>query len=173
MAELMGAFDLVRRRRPEVMLTIAGTPYPDAEPELVRTWAARHGSAVSLIDRYVPLEQLPDVFGKARVVVTPYIAGSQSGVLHLAMTFGRAVVSSDVGELGRTVIDGYTGYVVAAGDVGALADALERVVSDPSEAERLGRAGRTRMLAESGWDTVAATLESQLLSMLGNARGEP
>jgi glycosyltransferase involved in cell wall biosynthesis len=171
MPELMGAFDLVRRRRPEVTLTIAGTPYPDAEPELVRAWAARHGNAVSLLDRYVPLEQLPEVFGKARVVVTPYVAGSQSGVLHLAMTFGRAVVSSDVGELGRTVVDGETGYVVAAGDVEALADALERAVSDPAEADRLGRAGRARMLAEAGWDKVAATLESRLLSLPGNPLG--
>jgi glycosyltransferase involved in cell wall biosynthesis len=165
MPELMAAFDLVRRRRPEVSLTIAGTPYPDAEPEKVRAWAARHGDAVSLIDRYVPLEQLPAVFGKARVVVTPYIAGSQSGVLHLAMSFGRAVVSSDIGELGRTVINGETGYVVTAGDVEALADALERAVSDPDAAARLGHAARRRMLSEAGWDSVAATLESQLLRL--------
>ncbi len=167
MPELMRAFDLVSRRRPEVTLTIAGTPYPDAEPELVRAWAARHGDAVSLIDSYVPLDRLPHVFGEARVVVTPYVAGSQSGVLHLAMSFGRAVVSSDVGELGRTVLDGVTGYVVPAGDIEALADALERAVSDPAAAERLGQAARRRMLTEAGWDRVAATLESQLQSASG------
>jgi glycosyltransferase involved in cell wall biosynthesis len=171
MPELMEAFDLVRRRRPQAMLTIAGTPYPDAEPDSIRAWAARHGDAVSLIDHYVPLEQLPAVFGKARVVVTPYVAGSQSGVVHLAMSFGRAVVSSDIGELGTTVLNGETGYVVAAGDVGALAGALERAVSDPATAARLGRAARARMLTDAGWDKVAATLESQLLSAHGNPLG--
>jgi glycosyltransferase involved in cell wall biosynthesis len=166
MPELMQAFDTVRRRRPEVTLTIAGTPYPDAEPERVRAWAARHGDAVSLIDRYVPLEQVPDLFMEARVVVTPYVAGSQSGVVHLAMSFGRAVVSSDVGELGRTVVHAETGYVVPAGDVDALAEALERLVSDPAAAERFGRAARTRMLSEASWDDVAARLESHLVSVV-------
>jgi glycosyltransferase involved in cell wall biosynthesis len=163
--ELMQAFDVLHRRRPEASLTIAGTPYPDAEPDRIRAWAARHGQCVSLIDRYVPLEQVPDLFEAARVVVTPYIAGSQSGVVHLAMSFGRAVVSSDAGELGSTVVDGETGCVVPAGNIEALADALERVVSDPVLARRLGRGARTWVLREASWDRVAAILESHLRSV--------
>ena len=113
-----------------------------------------------MIDSYVPIERLPDVFGPARVVVTPYVAGSQSGVLHLAMSFGRAVVSSDVGELGSTVADGETGRVVPAGDVAALAEALERGVADPKIADR-------RMRSEAGWDRVAAKLELELTGVAG------
>ena len=165
--ELMEAFDQLRERRPEARLTIAGTPYADGRPEAVRAWAREHGEAVSVIDSYVPIERLPDVFGPARVVVTPYVAGSQSGVLHLAMSFGRAVVSSDVGELGSTVADGETGRVVPAGDVAALAEALERVVADPKIADRLGRAARERMRSEAGWDRVAAKLELELTAVAG------
>ena len=39
------------------------------------------------------------MFARARVVATPYVVGYQSGVIHLAMTMGRAVVTSDVGDL--------------------------------------------------------------------------
>lgn len=164
--ELMEAFDLLRRRRPQARLTIAGTPYPDARPETVRSWAQGHGEAVTVIDQYVPLEQLPSIFGSARVVATPYVAGSQSGVLHLAMSFGRAVVTSDTGELGATVIDGDTGRVVPAGDVPALAQALEQVAGDPERAERLGRAGRDWMLSNADWTAVAADLERELEAVL-------
>ncbi|MGH2928713.1 MAG: glycosyltransferase family 4 protein, partial [Solirubrobacteraceae bacterium] len=163
--ELMRAFDRLHERRPAARLTIAGTPYRDADPEAVRAWARGHGDAVTVIDRYVPIEDLPRLFGDARVVATPYVAGSQSGVLHLAMSFGRAVVCSDVGELGATVSDGETGRVVPAGDVEALVGALEAVIGDPAEAERLGRAARAWMLAEAGWDRVAARVEQELQAL--------
>lgn len=165
--ELMRAFDRLRARRPAARLTVAGTPYPDGDPAAVRAWASRHGDAVTLIDRYVPIEWLPRLFGAARVVTTPYVAGSQSGVLHLAMSFGRAVVSSDAGELGATVSDGETGRVVPAGDVTALVDALDEVLGDAGEAERLGRAARRRMLAEAGWDRVAAAIMRELRAAAG------
>jgi D-inositol-3-phosphate glycosyltransferase len=153
---LMRAFELLAERRPDARLTIAGMPaLPDFDPDLVRRWAADMGGRVTIVDRYVPVEEVPDVFGSARVVVTPYLVGYQSGVVHLAQTMGRAVVSSDVGDLGAAVRDGETGRLVPPGDVDALADALEAVVADPALAERLGAEGRRRVTTASSWETVA------------------
>ena len=164
--ELLAAFDLLARRRPAARITIAGTPTPDGDPALVRRWAADRSSQVEVIDHYVPLDAVPGVFARARVVAAPYLAGSQSGVVHLAMTMARAVVASDVGELGQVVADGETGRLVPAGDVEALAAALEEVVSDPALAARLGAEGRKRVLAESGWEHVAERVETALLPLL-------
>jgi glycosyltransferase involved in cell wall biosynthesis len=163
--ELMAAFERLAARRPQVRLTIAGTPFPDAKPQEVRSWASGQGGRVLVIDRYVPLEELRPLFADARVVAAPYVAGSQSGVVHLAMTMGRAVVSSDVGELGTTVVDGETGRVVPAGDVDALADALEELVGDGERSARLGAAGRRRVTEQFGWDTVGAAVERVLLGI--------
>jgi glycosyltransferase involved in cell wall biosynthesis len=160
--ELLAAFDVLARRLPEARLTIAGTPLPDGDPELVRRWAAERPGQVEVIDRYVPLDAVPGVFARARVVAAPYLAGSQSGVVHLAMTMSRAVVASDVGELGQAVVDGETGRVVPAGDIDALADALEELLSDDALATRLGAAGRRRVLADSGWELVAERVEAAL-----------
>lgn len=165
--ELMAAFERLAARRPQVRLTIAGTPFPDAKPREVRSWASRQEGRVLIIDRYVPLEEIPPLFATARVVAAPYIAGSQSGVIHLAMTMGRAVVCSDVGELATTVVDGGTGRVVPAGDIDGLADALEELVSDPERSALFGAAGRRRVTEEFGWDTVAAALERVLLDLPG------
>jgi D-inositol-3-phosphate glycosyltransferase len=163
--ELMAAFERLERRRPAARLTIAGTPSPDGDPDRVRRWAAARPERVEMIDHYVPLDAVPDLFARARVVTTPYIAGSQSGVLHLAMTMARAVVTSDVGELGRTVVDGETGRVVPAGDVEALADALGALVADPVLCARLGAEARRRLLADSGWERVAERVEAELLAL--------
>jgi glycosyltransferase involved in cell wall biosynthesis len=161
---LKEAFDLLAERRPEARLTIAGTPAPaDLDLDPILEWArSRNHGRVEVIDRYVPLEDVPGIFGRARVVATPYLAGWQSGVVHLAMTMGRAVVTSDVGDLGGAVGHGEAGLVVPSGDATALADALERVLSDRELAERLGAEGRRRMTTGSSWDAVAEKVEAAL-----------
>jgi glycosyltransferase involved in cell wall biosynthesis len=160
---LMEAFDLLAARRESTRLTIAGTPSPaDWDPGPMRDWAAGYDGRVEVIDRYVEIEEVPALFGRARVVVTPYLIGYQSGVIHLAMTMARAVVSSDVGDLGTAVRHGETGRLVPPGDPAALADALEAVASDPDLAERLGSEGRARLLEDSSWERVAERVEEAL-----------
>ncbi len=165
---LMEAFDLLVERRQSVRLTIAGRPAPaDLDPDAVRRWAAGHGERVTVIDRYVPIEDVRAIFGQARVVVTPYVVGFQSGVLHVAQTHGRAVVASDVGDLGSAVRDDEAGVLVPPEDPAALADALEQVVSDPELAARLGANGRRRVLELSGWDRVAERVEEAISALNG------
>ncbi len=164
---LMDAFDALAARRPSVQLTIAGKPSrQDIDPDLIRKWAAGHGGRVKVIDHYVPMEEVPSVFAEARVVTTPYFVGYQSGVVHLAMTMGRAVIATDVGDLGSAVVNGETGIVIPPNDVSALADALERVVSDADLAGRMGAAGRRRVLERSGWETVAEKAEEALVASI-------
>ena len=160
---LMAAFDQLVERRPDARLTIAGTPMPnDSDPDVVRAWAAGHGERVRVIDRYVPLEEVRELFASARAVVTAYRTASQSGVVHLAMTMGRAVVATDVGDLAAAVGDGEGGIVIPPQDLPALVDALERVLADRELAERLGRGARERVTAAASWERVAEQAETAL-----------
>jgi glycosyltransferase involved in cell wall biosynthesis len=164
---LMEAFDQVASRRPGARLTVAGMPWPeDWDPAILRRWAAGLNGRVEVIDRYVPIEDVHDVFARARVVVTPYVTGYQSGVIHLGMTMGRAVVTTDVGDLGTAVVDGVTGRVVPPHDARALADALEQIVADPELAKRLGSEGRRRLEAHASWEHVAERVEHELLALV-------
>lgn len=159
---LMQAFDLLLERRPTARLTLAGSPNPqEVDVAAIRSWAAGRPE-IDLSEGYVPLEDVPAVFARARVVALPYLVAFQSGIIHLAMTMGRAVVASDVGDLGAAVADGETGLLVPPDDPEALASALERIVADPSLAERFGAEGRRRVLSDSSWETVAERLEAEL-----------
>ena len=163
---LMEAFDELAARRPGVRLTVAGAPSDaDWDPDVLRRWARSHGDRVEVVDRYVPIEEVPGIFAQARVVATPYVTGYQSGVIHLAMTMGRAVVTSDVGDLGTAVDDAVTGRVVPPQDAGALAAALEDVVADPELAARMGAEGRRRVLDRSSWEHVAERVEAELTAL--------
>jgi glycosyltransferase involved in cell wall biosynthesis len=162
---LMEAFDILAKRRSGARMTIAGSPCPvDLDPDEIRRWAAAHDGRVEIIDRYVPVAEVPHVFAAARAVVTPYLVGYQSGVVHIAMTMARAVVSSAVGDLTSVVVDGETGLTVTPGDAHALAGALEVVLADRGLAERLGAEGHRRLLENSSWETVARRVTESLLA---------
>jgi glycosyltransferase involved in cell wall biosynthesis len=61
-----------------------------------------------------------------------------------AMATGLPVVATDVGGVAESVVHGQTGLLVPAGEVTALAAALERLVDDEQLRRRLGTAGRVR-----------------------------
>ncbi|MGA7704814.1 MAG: glycosyltransferase family 4 protein [Solirubrobacteraceae bacterium] len=165
---LMQAFDELSARMPDARLTIAGpTVSQEGEADRVLAWARQRLGRVETLPGYVPIEDVPALFTRARVVVLPYVTSSQSGVVHLAMTMRRAVVVTDVGALPEAVSDGVSGLVVPPTDPAALAGALQRVLEDPDLAESFGEAGRARALEGSGWATVAEQVETGLRSLSG------
>ncbi len=86
--------------------------------------------------------------------------GLSNAVLE-AMAAGAAVVTTNIGGMAEAVRDGVTGYTVAIGNAGALADRLAALLADPGLCRRMGAAGAAR--AREGF-TIAA--------MAGAIRGE-
>lgn len=63
-----------------------------------------------------------------------------------ALAAGRPVVATRVGGVPDVVREGENGFLVEAGDVDALAERLARLAVDPELRERLGAAGRARVV---------------------------
>jgi len=57
-------------------------------------------------DHNIPFMEVQDYFALADAVVLPYQEGTTSGVLKLALTFGKPVIATDVGDLGETLRQG-------------------------------------------------------------------
>jgi glycosyltransferase involved in cell wall biosynthesis len=81
-------------------------------------------SAVRIVDRYVPNEELGRYFAAADLVVQPYLSVTGSGASQLAYGFDRPVIATEVGSLPKVIDDGVNGRVVPAGDSHALARAV-------------------------------------------------
>lgn len=98
------------------------------------------------------------------VVVTPSVPsrdGRREGipvVLMEAMASGVPVVASRLSGIPELAIDEQTGLLTPPGDAEALADALERLWHDPGLRQRLGKAGRDKVLREFDLHTNAAEL---------------
>jgi glycosyltransferase involved in cell wall biosynthesis len=77
-----------------------------------------------------------------------------------AMAAGRPVVGTDVIGIRDAVRADETGLLVPPADPAALADALDRLLSDEALRRAMGEAGRRRAAEEYHGDRVIATLES-------------
>jgi glycosyltransferase involved in cell wall biosynthesis len=106
----------------------------------------------------LPRDSIDQVWPRLDCVVFParttprWVATAARGALH-AMANGVAVVGSDSGALPEIVGD--TGRIVPEEDVGALAAALRELYADRAECERLGAAGRRRIMDEFSDDAIA------------------
>jgi glycosyltransferase involved in cell wall biosynthesis len=161
---LLESWPAVRAAVPDAELVLAGA-VGGMDLADVRARAERAGG-VDLRPGYVATPDIPALFGSARLVTTPYLRASQSGVAHVAYTFGRPVVATTVGDIPKVVRDDVTGLLVPPGDVAALSAALIALLSDPELAERLGKAGAEQLAAESSWSAVAEKFSAGLSEVI-------
>jgi glycosyltransferase involved in cell wall biosynthesis len=111
-------------REISVQLLIVGEFWQDREPYLKMIRELGLSQNVTVVDRYVPNEEIGLYFAAADVVVLPYADATQSAVISLAYAFDRPVITTDVGGLAEVVKDGETGFVVPPRDHRALAAAM-------------------------------------------------
>ena len=101
----------------------------------------------------VPHEEVPNYLNQMDIYVAASRLDSESfGVAVLeASACGLPVVVSDVGGLPEVVEDGVTGYIVPKENVFATATAIGKFISNPTERDRLGQAGRKLVLEHYVW----------------------
>jgi len=105
-------------------LLIVGEVWEDRKELLDQIKTSPLREKITLVDEYVSDEKVNVYFSAADVVVLPYLRASQSGIAHIAMSFGKPVVVSEVGGLKESMA-GYKGtFFVPPGDVESIRKAV-------------------------------------------------
>jgi starch synthase len=155
---------------PDVQLVLcAGAPdTPEIAAEVSAGVAELTDSRTGVfwVREMLPIGKIREILSAAKVFVCPSVY-EPLGIVNLeAMACGTAVVASDVGGIPEVVDDGVTGSLVhynaddGAGYQARIAKAVNALIADPERAERYGRAGRQRCIAEFSWAQIAQqTLE--------------
>jgi glycosyltransferase involved in cell wall biosynthesis len=108
-----------------------------------------------LHNQFIANEQVAELFNRAKVVVLPYIDGSQSGVLQVAYAFGKPVVATRVGSIEEAVDDDRTGLLVPPRDSQALADAIVELLRNQSKREFMRQQIEQQTATRFAWSTIA------------------
>ena len=91
-------------------------------------------------------KDIPDVMSAFDIFAFPSHAESFGVVLIEAMAMERPVVSTNCDGVLDIVVDGQTGLYVNRRNAHELAEALARLIEDPSLRESMGKAGRCRVV---------------------------
>ena len=140
-----------------IELVLAGDGEMRAEVE--RTIDALAIRASVRITGWIDSRQVRDEILAARALVLPSFAEGLPVVIMEAMALSRPVISTYVAGIPELVRDGEIGWLVAAGDVDALARAMRECIEASGELrERMATAARKRVLARHDVDREAARL---------------
>ena len=119
-----------------------GNPTAIAEAQLQR-WAQDHG-----IEWWGHCEDLPEVIGRATLVVLPSYREGLPKVLLEAAACGKAVIATDVPGCREVVQHQKTGLLVPVRDAKALADAIAGLLTNHELRVAMGDSGRKFVVRE-------------------------
>jgi glycosyltransferase involved in cell wall biosynthesis len=160
---LLEAMGKLRTER-DVTLTIIGKPKPGKSMKLIESLGLReHIEFVSGVSD----ERIVELYSEAELAVVPSLYEGFSLPAIEAMCSGTPLVSTDGGALPEvTGTDGETTLRCPAGDSDALAAAIARGLDSPELRDRIGEAGRQRVLERWTWRRCAELTVEQYREVL-------
>jgi glycosyltransferase involved in cell wall biosynthesis len=162
---MLEAFAKLRARRTEVRLMIVtDSPFTPFE-----ALAQRLGVRAAVDLRRATFPQQPALLAAATVAINPRVRCDgipQKLLNYMAAGLPIATFESSSGP----VQHGVTGLRVPDGDTAAMADALERLLTDRTLARTLGEAARGQARREFSWDQVAVRIEQVYRDAIAEAR---
>jgi len=166
---LLHAFPRVLDREPRARLVLAGFPAPDFDAAAHHDLARRLGieDRVRFVTRYVESAAVAAWMSLTEVAVFPYRAVFQSGVLHVAHTFGVPIVATRVGATEDVIVDGESGLLVPPEDPTALAAAIVRILTDAGLAARLRARAREEARRRFAWERIATLMLERYRGLVG------
>ena len=163
---LLEAFAILADRFPMLHVAIAGRG--EREGALLA-----RATELRLQDRFHLLglrSDVPNLLGAADVFVLPSLSEGLPLALLEAMMARRPIVATDVGEVSVALAGGTAGVLVKPAEAPALAVAIAHLLTDSSEARRLGDAAGRRAAAEYALSTMVERYASLYMEMLGKVR---
>lgn len=113
---------------------------------------------ITVVDRYVPNEDVGTYMAAADAVVLPYRSATGSGIAQVAFGAGVPLIATRTGGLEDVVEDGVSGLLVPPESPGDLARAIERF-ADEDLGPKL-RLGVERARARFSWESLVEALVS-------------
>lgn len=170
--KLLEAMQRVRARFPACCLVLVG------DGEMRKALEARiHALGLDqhvTVTGWLTSAEVRDQILAARALVLPSFQEGLPVVIMEAMALRRPVIATYIAGIPELVRHGVDGWLVPAGDVGALADAMETCLdASGTDLDRIGEAARTRVIARHDIDHEATKLAGHFAADPDARRAKP
>ncbi len=113
---------------------------------------------VTIVDRYIPNEEIPYYFYASDIVILPYTSVTGSGLVQLAFGFHKPVVVTRIGSMAEVVDDKKTGFLVPPKNPQEIARAVLEFFHTSRREEMVERIQKES--PRFSWDRLVGTIET-------------
>ena len=154
---LLDAFEIVAHSDDRFKLIIAGSC---PNEQLYKHYKARIEKSpvnekILFFSGFIPNDEVADFFIASDLVVLPYKEIYHSGILHLAYSFGKPVITTRVGDFPEVIENGKNGYILNENNRSCLAGAIQSASLKPGELQSIGRIAKKMSTTTFSWDNIA------------------
>lgn len=139
----------------DIVLLIAGSPWEndfESSEEIIRDRnLSKH---IILHKRFISHDDVEHYYCASDLVVLPYKQIYQSGVLMMALSYGKPVLASDLEPFKEVITDNKDGFIFKSEDTDDLTKKISVILSDKTNLERVQQNGKTLINMKFGWDAI-------------------
>jgi len=164
---LLEALGIALQTKSTIHLTIAGRPWhteSEVYAELIKK--LRLEQHVKTVLEYIPNDDVADYFANCDLVVLPYKRIYQSGVLLLAMSYGKPCLTSDLEPFSEIIEDGENGFLFRSESANDLSRVLLAIEGQKSKLKEASNSAFLLLKDKYDWKIIGErtrTLYAQLL----------
>lgn len=114
---------------------------------------------------YIPDSQVASYYKRAQLVVLPYKRIYQSGVLLMAMSYGKAVLASDLDAMKDTIRDGENAFLFESENEDHLAERILELSKNKELLEQVGQQAYSDMKENYSWNQIGIATKERYLNL--------
>lgn len=108
---------------------------------------------ITIINRHISDSERDFLLKKCDAVILPYRHIYQSGVLLMAMSYGKTIVASDLPAFKEIIIPPTNGFLFENGNADSLASVLTQLKS--ADLQKIGATAKAFVMQHYGWNQIA------------------
>jgi len=108
---------------------------------------------VTVINDFVPNEDVHKYFQVSNCIVLFYITATPSGVESISYNFGIPIIATKVGHFPETIKDGYNGYLAEPNDINSMAETMLKIIEQPINKQNVFNASK-----DMSWENYAKAI---------------
>jgi glycosyltransferase involved in cell wall biosynthesis len=118
----------------------------------------------------LPLESLQPYYASASIFCLPTKLEPFGVAFVEAMANRLPIVATEIGAIPDFVINGENGYLVSPGDISGLAQALIRLLDNPSQCRSFGARSYGLARQRYNWQTVGSKIRARVIEQIEKER---